>query len=184
MAMIVCVRTCYAPYEPTRSWSIRPRPPGAGGVHRHVAVQLVDWVTEKHPAVPVDRDAVLLGAALHDVGKVLHPAELTGPGSAHELAGYQLLVDRGVPAAAAVIARDHASWSSGSTVECLLVSLADKVWKDKRVDDLEQLVVDRIVAGTGEAGWAVFAGLDDELSAIGAQAVRRLAFQNSFSAGS
>jgi len=28
-----------------------------------------------------------MGAALHDIGKVLHPEELSGPGNAHEIAG-------------------------------------------------------------------------------------------------
>jgi hypothetical protein len=57
-----------------------------------VAHQLVDWTARRHPAPRFDRDAVLFGAATHDVGKAVHPAELSGPGSAHEEAGRELLL--------------------------------------------------------------------------------------------
>lgn len=40
---------------------------------------------------------MLFGAATHDVGKVLQPAELSGPGSAHEPAGHALLLPHGAP---------------------------------------------------------------------------------------
>ena len=58
------------------------------------------------------------------------------------------------------------------------MSLADSVWKDKRLVDLEQLVVDRIARVTGAEPWAVFADLDEVLTAIGSRAVERLAYQN------
>lgn len=61
-----------------------------------VACELVAWVSRHHPSVALDPEAVLFGAATHDIGKVLHPNELSGPGSAHEPAGYALLRERGV----------------------------------------------------------------------------------------
>jgi putative nucleotidyltransferase with HDIG domain len=143
-----------------------------------VAVQLVDWLEVSN--VRVDRATVELAASLHDIGKVLHPAELHGPGSAHEAGGYRLLLDRGYPEVVARIVRDHAHWNAESTVESLVVSLADKVWKDKRVEDLEQIVVDRVAAATGRPQWEVFAAVDDHLTAIGRHAVQRLAFQNTY----
>jgi hypothetical protein len=48
-----------------------------------VAHQLLAWVTGRYPALRVDREAVLFGAATHDIGKTAHIAELSGPGSAH-----------------------------------------------------------------------------------------------------
>jgi hypothetical protein len=56
-----------------------------------VAHQLVDWVELRCPAVRFDREAVLFGAATHDVGKTVHVSELSGPGAAHEEAGQALL---------------------------------------------------------------------------------------------
>jgi hypothetical protein len=45
-----------------------------------------------------------------DVGKVVHREELSGPGSAHEPAGYELLVAHGVAPERARFARTHAVW--------------------------------------------------------------------------
>ncbi|MFJ6567991.1 hypothetical protein ACIQNU_11235 [Streptomyces sp. NPDC091292] len=56
-----------------------------------VAHQLVAWSEQHYPALAFDREAVLFGAATHDVGKTVHLAELSGPGSAHEAAGQTLL---------------------------------------------------------------------------------------------
>ncbi|GAA4635847.1 HD domain-containing protein [Actinoallomurus vinaceus] len=127
----------------------------------------------------VDREAVLFGAASHDIGKVIHTAELSGPGSVHEEAGHRLLLDHGVEERLARFARTHAAWTEPDiAIEDLLVSLADKVWKGKRVPDLEQKVVDRLAAASGQATWQAFLDLDDLLTAIAAEADRRLAFQS------
>ena len=145
-----------------------------------MAHRLVAWVQEHHPSVPVDREAVLYGAATHDIGKTVHVDELSGPGHAHEPAGHALLLARGVPERLARFARTHASWTDADIgLEDLLVSVADKVWKAKRVPDLEQPLVDRLAAASDEPGWSVFMALDDELDRIAATADHRLAVQSS-----
>ena len=144
-----------------------------------VAGQIVTWVQDRYPATNVDHSAVLIGAALHDIGKVLHPDELVGPGSSHEDSGYRLLLARGIDEHVAQLVRDHGAWRTReATMDLLLVCLADSIWKDKRLSDLEELVVDRIAVATGHERWAVFAEVDEQLSAIGSHAVRRLAYQN------
>jgi hypothetical protein len=145
-----------------------------------VACHLTEWMTANHPAVKFDRTAVLFGAATHDIGKTIHLAELSGPGSLHEQAGYELLLAHDVDDNLARFARSHASWGAAVGVEDLLVSLADKIWKAKRVPDLEQLVVDRLAAASGRQSWETFMALDDELDRIAADADRRLAFQASY----
>lgn len=146
-----------------------------------VAHQLVDWMGRRYPAVPFDREAVLFGAATHDIGKTVHIAELSGPGSAHEKAGQALLLGRGVSPELARFAATHASWTEpGIGLEDLLVSLADKIWKNKRVSDLEDLVVARLAEETGRATWEEFIALDEVLSRIGDDADGRLAFQGYF----
>lgn len=145
-----------------------------------VAHRLVGWTERNHPAVTVDREAVLFGAATHDIGKAVHVEELSGPGSAHEPAGRELLVRNGVEERLARFAGTHGSWTApGVGVDDLLVSLADKVWKAKRVPELEQLLVDRFAAAGGEPGWLVYMALDDELDRIAAGADHRLAIQSS-----
>ncbi|TDP31408.1 HD domain-containing protein [Nocardia ignorata] len=146
-----------------------------------VAWQLADWVGQFHRDVRFDRDVMLFGAATHDIGKVVHPEELSGPGSAHEQAGYELLLAQGFHEESARFARTHSSWTGPDVgVEDLLVSLADKVWKAKRVPELEQLVVQHLAVVGGEQSWQVFITLDDELDRIAADADRRLAFQASY----
>jgi hypothetical protein len=121
---------------------------------------------------------MLFGAATHDIGKIIYIAELSGPGSEHEQAGYELLVDRGVEERLARFARTHASWNAADIgMDDLLVSLADKIWKAKRVQDLEQLVTERLAQATGQPSWEVFMALDDLLDHIAADADARLAFQ-------
>lgn len=143
------------------------------------ARDLLGWLETRHPAVAVDHEAVLFGAATHDIGKCAHPAELAGPGSAHEIEGHRLLLAHGVPERLARFARTHASWAdAGTTLEDHLVSLADKVWKAKRVPDLEQLIVDRLAGAA--PGWEVFMELDDLLTGIADRADSRLAFQNAY----
>ncbi|HTJ37321.1 MAG TPA: HD domain-containing protein [Dactylosporangium sp.] len=144
----------------------------------HVAVELLDRLGE---AVDVDRAAVLFGAATHDIGKVRFPGELTGAGAEHEPAGEALLRSRGVEARLARFAALHGRWERGdATIDELLVTLADKVWKGRREAGLEQKVAEIIAAATGEAVWAVYMRLDDILTAIAGGADDRLAFQARF----
>ncbi|MEV0175613.1 HD domain-containing protein [Streptomyces sp. NPDC050803] len=145
-----------------------------------VAHQLVDWMARRHPATRFDRDAVLFGAATHDIGKATHVAELSGPGSAHEEAGRRLLLAHGVDAGLARFAATHASWTLPDIgIEDLLVSVADKAWKGKRVPALEDLLVRRLAEASGRTVWEEFLELDDLLTAVGEDAEARLAFQAS-----
>jgi hypothetical protein len=144
-----------------------------------VAWDLTAWLRRHFPAVDFDRPAVLFGAATHDIGKIRHPHELSQPGTDHEAAGHDLLLEHGISEHLARFARTHGRWAQPDRrIEDLLVSLADKVWKAKRVPDLEQFVVDRLSAATGEESWRVFMKLDDELDRLAAGADHRLDFQN------
>ncbi|MCO5984937.1 HD domain-containing protein [Actinoallomurus spadix] len=176
---------------------LRPLPPRAEGLLREldapprlaahlravhdVAHQLLDRLDRDHGDLAADREAVLFGAASHDIGKTIHRQELSGPGSAHEEAGHRILLDHGVEERLARFARTHASWTEpGITIEDLLVSLADKIWKAKRLPDLEQRAVAYLTEASGKAPWQVFRDLDDLLTDIAADADHRLAFQSSY----
>src|SRR5688500_5122436 len=94
-------------------------------VAHDVAWSLTDMLGRRRPDLGFDTTAVLFGAATHDIGKVVHPSELAGPGSAHETAGEELLLRYGVPAHLARFAATHGSWTSpDATLDDLLVSLA------------------------------------------------------------
>ncbi|MEV6950478.1 HD domain-containing protein [Streptomyces sp. NPDC051183] len=143
-----------------------------------VAYELADWLTGYCPGLAFDREAVLFGAATHDVGKAVHPAELTGPGSAHEPAGRDLLLDHGFGPERSRFAATHAAWAEPDvSLEELLASTADKVWKGKRVPELEDLLIGRLVGVAGGERWEVYLRLDELLGRLAEGADARLAFQ-------
>lgn len=74
----------------------------------------------------------------------------------------------------------QAGTAPGVTIEGLLVSTADKVWRDKRVPDLEDRLVQALATETGGEPWEEYLVLDDLLARLGADASHRLAFQASF----
>jgi hypothetical protein len=142
-----------------------------------VAVQILAGLQTNWPHLALDREAVLFGAALHDIGKTAHPEELQQPGNRHEAAGERLLLAAGISPHLARFCRTHGAWSAESPLEDLLVALADKVWKGRRDEPLEQALVDRIVAVVGEPPWQVFIALDDLLTHIAETADERLSWQ-------
>ncbi|WP_243710194.1 HD domain-containing protein [Micromonospora sp. KC213] len=146
-----------------------------------VAWQLTEAIVTMYPALRFDREEVLFGAATHDIGKTIHIAELSQPGVRHEQAGYELLIESGVEQRLARFAANHGTWTMPDiSTEDLLVSLADKIWKAKRVPDLEDRIIQRICDITGESRWQVFMNLDGLLDRIARGADARLAFQNRY----
>jgi hypothetical protein len=143
-----------------------------------VAVELIAALDEHFPGLNLDREAVLFGAATHDLGKVVHPDELTAPGTRHEAAGEALLIAHGVAPALARFARTHGSWDFPDTsLEDLLVALSDVVWKGKRVSDLDSGVAGTIATATARKHWEVWSDLDDILERLAAGAEDRLQWQ-------
>lgn len=125
-----------------------------------------------------DRDLVLLGAALHDAGKIVHPRELQAPGHDHEAAGRALLIEHGVAPTVARFCVTHAAWADDTcTLEDLLVALADKLWKGARDEALEARALQAIAVATGRPAWAVFDALDAICEAVAADGPARLALR-------
>jgi hypothetical protein len=126
--------------------------------------------------IPCDYTLVLLGVAVHDAGKILHPEELDGPGSQHEPAGEALLLSHGVQANVARCCVTHAAWQgSNVSFEERSVAVADKLWKGKRVEALEMMVVDGAAARVECERWALFTSLDSLFEEIASEGPSRLA---------
>lgn len=121
-----------------------------------------------------DAGLVLLGTALHDAGKILHPAEMDGPGHAHEEAGRGLLEAQGLRELARFCV-SHAAWDAPDVpLEDLLVALSDKLWKGKRVAALERRVIEQLAARAREDFWNVFMVADESFERVAAGADDRL----------
>lgn len=144
------------------------------------SVHIVRYLSARWPDLTFERESVTLGAAVHDIGKVVFPTELSAPGYQHEVAGEQLLRERGFSAEVARFARTHAQWASApdAHLEDLLVAWADKLWRGVRDEQLEEALTQQIAAQTGQPIWQVFAALDDMAAEIAQDADRRLAWQN------
>ncbi|MCH8618304.1 hypothetical protein [Undibacterium sp. TS12] len=125
--------------------------------------------------LPFDANLIRLGVAMHDAGKILHPQELEGPGSLHEPADEKMLLARGVDSAIARCRVTHAQWrQSGLSLEELSIALADKLWKGKREEQLEMLVIHAIAQKLQVDQWDLFTGLDDLFERIAAGGSDRL----------
>ena len=135
-------------------------------VVHEVSCRLVAGVRKAWPQLLVDTGAVEFGAATHDIGKARHPYELGQPGTMHEGAGEQLLLAAGVSPALARFARTHGCLSDAHVLEDLLVMVADKIWKGKRDEAIEERLCAAISEATGAPEWDVFLRLDTLAVAI------------------
>ncbi len=158
------------------------------------AIALTDGLARRLGA-RFDAAEVQIGAALHDVGKLLAPRELGEPGSSHEQLGRSLLIERGVPEHLARFCVTHGAWRgptphtslgpsaegrvaetrSTLALEDLLVALADKLWKGRRVEVLEDAVLTRLAYQVDQARWRVFEISDGIYAEIAAGGPERLA---------
>ncbi|MBO6937649.1 MAG: HD domain-containing protein [Deltaproteobacteria bacterium] len=121
----------------------------------------------------------MLGAALHDCGKLLHPAEMSAAGHAHEASGRRMLETAGFHDEVARAAVTHAQWDRPpAELEDRLIALADKLWKGKRDTELEAHLLNELAESTGKAAWEVFGVLDELCERIAADGPERLRRSN------
>lgn len=148
-----------------------------------IAVQLVARLATTWPLLTYDQQDVLLGAAIHDVGKVVYPDELTDPGSRHEEIGPRLLLESGFPANFARFARTHARWQQDDSaqLEDLLVAFADTIWKGRRNEALERAIASHIASQSQEEVWEVYIKLDDIADELAQGAHERILWQGQHS---
>lgn len=149
--------------------------------HHELVVEAAERLIDELRALPIafDREHVVLGAALHDAGKIEHAEEMHAPGHAHETAGERLLLRAGYAPHIARACVTHAGWSDArATLEDRLIALADKLWKGKRDADLERALVDELADRLSRPSWEifdVFDGLCERIAADGPDRLKRSA---------
>jgi hypothetical protein len=145
--------------------------------HAQLVLQSADELISEFRSLGVtfDERTVEVGAILHDAGKICHPQELASPGNLHESAGEALLLTHGVQPEVARICASHGSEHvTATSFEERIVSLADKLWKGKRDDELELSVIDEIATKLGNSRWDIFEGLDSAFERIAAGGTERV----------
>jgi hypothetical protein len=139
------------------------------------AYKILTSITESFPNLVIDKRHVLFGAASHDIGKIIHTEELHESGKRHELAGMDLLRQNGFNKDESRFAHTHGDWKQeGLTIEDLLVSLADKLWKGKRIEALEEKIRKKIQEATSLDYWGINLKLDAICEDVARDADRRL----------
>ena len=147
------------------------------------ACTLIERISAEFPETQFDPELVRFGAATHDIGKIVHPEELIESGKhRHQRSGLELLQSLGIPPERARFAWTHGNWNSDDiTLDDLIVALADKSWKGKRIEALEHRTTEFLNAATSRPQWACYAELDEMLQLLTRDADKKLAWQASFS---
>ena len=141
-----------------------------------VAKELVQSIQTIVPEIVMDIDQILMGVALHDIGKTIVLNEITQPGHLHEELGEKLLLQQGIEPRVARFARTHGMKGDQLELDDLLVILADKVWKGKREQWLEDALLLKLLEHSKQDRWELFIAIDSLIESIALGADRRLAW--------
>lgn len=144
-----------------------------GQLVAQVAIELVDLC--QIDGLVVDAQWIEVAALLHDVGKIIHTEELHQGGILHEEAGQTWLRSQQVEESLCRICVSHGQWSQMEcSLEELLVALSDKLWKGKRIAELEERVVRTIADKQNQAFWTLYTRWDQRFEELAAQGDERL----------
>jgi len=142
------------------------------------AFEILTLLKVEWPKLEINQELILFGAATHDIGKTEITDELFESGKRHELTGMTILLNQGFTKEQSRFALTHGTWQDDSlNIEDLLVALSDKIWKGSRVDDLEELVGQKLSSMLNCDYWDVNGKLDSILSRIALGADEKLNWQ-------
>lgn len=142
------------------------------------ANDLLSSLKQEFPLIKMNEALVLFGSVTHDIGKTEITDELYKSGTKHEIVGMNILLNHGFSTEESRFANTHGNWSAKDlTIEDLLVSLSDKVWKGKRIPELEELICKQIADNSTYNYWSIYTKLDLILEKITLEADNRIAWQ-------
>lgn len=146
----------------------------------NTACLLMEELLKNCPSLVFNKEEIAFGAATHDIGKTIETKELYEKGGKrHEAAGYELLLKSGLPENLARFAKTHGNWTGADIkIEDLIVAQSDKIWKGKRIDDLEEALAKAISEAAQVDYWEVYTQLDMILSGLALGADGRIRWQN------
>lgn len=147
----------------------------------NVGLEIVKEISNYWTNLKLLEEEISFGTATHDIGKAMETNELYGIGDNHERVGYNFLLENGINENFARFAKTHSNWTlENLKIEDLIVILADKIWKGKRIDELEERLTEEIATITNTSYWDVNVKLDAIISKIVMGADNRLNWQNEF----
>lgn len=141
---------------------------------------LLKGIVSFRPFSDEAQNEMLSGAAIHDVGKVFYPDEVTGPGNKHEGEDVfvKLVQDHGFSPLVARYCSLHSSLKqtvvNGET-HLTVVALADIIWNGNRDIDLELKLADLL--GHPASRWETFEKLGNVIDKVALSGRKRLQYQ-------
>lgn len=145
----------------------------------NVGLLLTKKIKLEFPNLRLLEQEIIFGTATHDIGKIRVKKELSEKGNQHEQVGYEILIAYGIEGNLARFTKTHGNWEQENLkMEDLIVSLADKIWKGKRIDKLEERIIKEISIHTNSDYWTVYSKMDRIISEICLGADERLNWQN------
>ena len=144
-----------------------------------IASQLLFQLEKEWKELEIDNKLVQFGAVTHDIGKVLSQAEIYHSGNKHEFNGRDLLISYGYDEVSSRFTITHGNWQKENIeLEDLIVALADKIWKGKRVSELEEMICSKISNQLKIDYWEIYLNLNSILDKLCLSAQSRLNWQN------
>ncbi|XDD52205.1 HD domain-containing protein [Leptospira sp. WS92.C1] len=137
--------------------------------HHELVVETVERTLDRLPSSIkhlIDRNLVLIGCSLHDIGKVRKSSEESNSGKDHELAGRNLLLSLGVSPKIARYCMIHSLPEEKLYLEELLVGIADNLWKGSRDLSKELCFYQKSTALLNRKDELLFKKLDDVFEQI------------------
>ncbi|MCX7747471.1 MAG: HD domain-containing protein [Clostridia bacterium] len=146
-------------------------------LHAELVSEAAEEMIEKLSTlgISLDYDFIRFSVILHDTGKIIHVSELSRPGHCHEEEGERILVELGIDPKIARCSLSHARYTKMScSIEELIVALSDNLWKGKRDEILELMVIDDVAKQLGKERWNMYVELDECFENIAMKGNERL----------
>lgn len=142
------------------------------------AFHIVEQLKTEWPSLVLNEKEILFGASTHDIGKAVITDELYKKGKKHESEGFKILKELGYNDNESRFTITHGNWeNSDLKIEDHIVCLSDKIWKGKRVDELEERITNKIAESTKTDFWDVSIKLELILEKIAIGADDRIVWQ-------
>ena len=142
------------------------------------ASHIVEQLKTEWPNLVLNRKEILFGASTHDIGKAVITDELYKKGKKHESEGFKILKELGYNYEQSRFTITHGNWENQNLkIEDLIVCLSDKIWKGKRVNELEERITNEISELIQTDFWDVSMKLELILEKIAIGSDDRIAWQ-------
>ncbi|WP_075344686.1 HD domain-containing protein [Tenacibaculum agarivorans] len=142
------------------------------------ALHIVEQLNTEWPNLELNKKEILFGASTHDIGKAVITDELYKKGKKHESKGFEILKELGYNDEESRFTITHGNWENqGLKIEDLIVCLSDKIWKGKRVNELEERITNEISELTKTDFWDVSMKFELILEKIAIGSDDRIAWQ-------